>query len=360
MTDGHLVQHEQLTIAVQSILQAVGMADTDAQCVANVLVSADARGVSSHGVAHLSRHIADIQAGLTRLDAHMQVVSQSLAVANYDAQHGLGAVSSSYAMQQAIEKARQCGVGAVAVKNSSHHGLTGYYAKMAIEHGMIGMVTSNTAALAVPTFGIQARLGTNPIAFAAPSATQPPFILDMSTSVVTRGAIEMCRLHQQPIPTGWAVDINGHDPISASQFLDDLLSFQGGLLPLGGKGTVNGGHKGYGLATMVDIISSVLSGGAFSIHVKDTKETAASVNHFFLAIDIKAFRPLADFTKDMDEFLTLLRTTVPQLPTQKVVYAGLLAHEKEQQAIQHGVWLADAIYQQIQKLLGQYHINLVL
>lgn len=345
-----VVDREHLIGFCQSILQQHGIDTDSAHCTAEVLVCADARGIPSHGVSHLTRHIADIKAGLTHKDSKRVCLSQTMAIAMYDADSGLGAATSRFAMQEAIEKAKQCGVGIVSVKNSCHHGITAYYAKMAIEHGMIGLALTNTAALGVPTNGLEARFGTNPIAFAAPAEKEVPFVLDMSTTVVTRGSIEICHKTQQPIPVGWAIDKDGAAPESPMAFLDDLLELKGGILPLGGDGVIHGGHKGYGLAVMVDILSAVLPGGSFGTQVRDTKETASSVSHFFLALDISAFRPLDGFCRDMDTLLSTLRKTKPKSGVEGVVYAGLLAHEREQKANQKGVPLLPQVLQELLRL----------
>ncbi len=332
-----VVERQHLTDFCQQVLQRFDIDSDSARSTAQVLVSADARGVPSHGVSHLSRHIADIKASLTHPDAKMECLSDLPAMALYNGNFGLGAANSQFAMHKAMQKAKECGVGVVCVKNSCHHGISAYYAMMAMQENMIGLALTNTAALGVPTFGLEARFGTNPIAFAAPSSSEIPFVLDMSTTVVTRGEIEICHKTSRPILNGWAIDKYGNSPQSPLEFLDDLLNLEGGLLPLGGEGVSHGGHKGYGLAVMVDILCAVLSGGKFGIQVRDTQETAASVSHFFLALDIQAFRPVDQFCRDMDLLLATLRKTKPQKGVEKVIYAGMLAYELEQQADKNGV-----------------------
>jgi L-2-hydroxycarboxylate dehydrogenase (NAD+) len=329
-----------------------------AEQLAEVLIVADMRGIASHGVAHLPRHLADIATGLTQLNTQPQTICQLPAIESWDAQHALGAVTSIQAMNCAINKAKLYGVGAVAVKNSCHHGISSYYALQALQHNMIGLALTNTAALGVPTFGTQARFGTNPIAFAAPAHKLPPFVLDMSTTVVTRGSFEMAIHNGYPIPEGWAVDKNGQTPADPLAFLDDLLSFKGGLLPLGGSGLTHGGHKGYGLAIMVDILSSLLAGGSFGVQVTDTKETAASVNHFFMAINVTALRPIETFKADMDSMLTTLIETKPIAGVESVVYAGLKAHDSEQKARSEGVPINPSVYTMLQQLAQKHQLPL--
>ena len=358
MQDVPVVERQHLTDFCQQVLQKFDISRDSARSTAEVLVSADARGVPSHGVSHLSRHIADIKASLTHANAQMECLSDLPAVALYDAHFGLGAASSQFAMQKAMDKARQCGVGVISVKNSCHHGISAYYAMMAMQNNMIGLALTNTAALGVPTFGLEARFGTNPIAFAAPSSTEIPFVLDMSTTVVTRGAIEICHKTSRPILEGWAVDKDGNSPQSPLEFLNDLLNLEGGLLPLGGEGVSHGGHKGYGLAVMVDILCAVLSGGKFGIQVRDTKETAASVSHFFLALNIEAFRPVNEFCRDMDLLLSTLKKTKPQKGVEKVIYAGLQAYELEQQANKNGVPVLPQVLNELLQIGKNLNITL--
>lgn len=328
-----------------------------AKIVSRVLIDADKSGIPSHGVLHLARHIADIKANLTNPNATPTIIKENMATALLDANFGFGAVSSLFAMNLAIEKAKKCGVGIVSVKNSCHHGITGYYVLQAIKNDMIGFATTNTAALVCPTFGLEARLGTNPIAFSAPSLDSPPFLLDMSTSCVTRGSLEICAKTGKDIPKGHAINQHGNHPINAIEFLDDLLSFKGGLLPLGGEGTANGGHKGYGLAMMVEILSALLSGNDYSINVKDTKETAAHVGHFFMAIDIASFRDVNKFKIDMSDFLNILQSTKPVDGIEKVIYSGLNLYNNKIDSEKNGVSLLENVFVSINKLSSDYNLN---
>jgi L-2-hydroxycarboxylate dehydrogenase (NAD+) len=350
MHDQKRVGYERLLNFTKAVLHKRSLSEEAASALAEVLIAADMRGVPSHGLAHLPRYLADIEKGLTQKDAPVETEREFGAIALLNANHTLGAFASKVAMSKAIAMADTHGIGAVAVHNSCHHGISGYYAMMALEHDMIGLAMTNTAALVVPTSGLEARLGTNPIAFAAPAGSEAPFALDMSTSVVTRGTIEICARLNEPIPEGWAVDHNGESPRQAFQFLDDLLSFKGGILPLGGRGVLHGGHKGYGLAVMVDILCSLLSGGAFGTQVRDTKETAACVNHFFMAVKIDAFRKSADFKNDMDVMLKTLRETKPEAGVEKVVYAGIEAHALEMKALNEGVPLLTGVFNELNKL----------
>jgi LDH2 family malate/lactate/ureidoglycolate dehydrogenase len=351
------ISYNQLLNFSENLLQKVGL-DSEARAIlSKVLIKADMRGVPSHGLAHLRRHIADIKHGLTRKISSIEVQRQLPALALLNAHHSVGAWASTQAMTMAINMAKQCGIGAVAVNNSSHHGASGYYAMMALKHNMIGLAFSNTAALVSPTFGIEARLGTNPLAMAAPAATLPPFVLDMASSVVTRGSIERCIGLNKSVPKTWALDSKGEPISNPLMFLDELLNFKGGLLPLGGEGTDNGGHKGFGLAVMIDVLCSLLSGGNFGTQVHDTRETAACVNHFFMAINIDALRPIVCFKQDMDIMLQTLLDTPSLQSSNPVVYAGYRSHFLEKDAMQKGVPLYDDVLADLNKLAAEWSID---
>jgi LDH2 family malate/lactate/ureidoglycolate dehydrogenase len=215
-------------------------------------------------------------------------------------------------MQIAIDKAQEYGSGFATVRNSNHYGIAGYYAMMALEHDMIGISTTNAAVLVVPTFGRDAMYGTNPLALAVPSGDERPFVMDMATSTVPRGKLEVYHRREKALPLGWATDERG---VATADPGLVLRNFQkragGGLLPLGGAGEEHSGHKGYGLGMMVEILSAVLPGAAFltSVYPKDGngKPLPANLGHFFGAWRLDAFRPATEFKKDMDQLLRGLR-----------------------------------------------------
>jgi L-2-hydroxycarboxylate dehydrogenase (NAD+) len=215
-------------------------------------------------------------------------------------------------MQKAIEKAREYGCGFATVRNSNHYGIAGYYAMMALEHDMIGMSTTNAAVLVAPTFGRDAMYGTNPIALAVPAAEERPFVMDMATSVVPRGKLEVYNRQGKPIPLGWATDERGVPTSDPARVLDNFTKRAGGgLLPLGGAGEEMSGHKGYGLGIMVEILSAVLPGAAFltSVYPKDAagRPLPANLGHFFGAWRLDAFRPPQEFKADMDRLIRGLK-----------------------------------------------------
>lgn len=230
------------------------------------------------------------------------------------------------------------------MRESNHFGIAAWYAMAALEHDMIGIAMTNTAALGVPTHGTQAMFGTNPIAFAAPAERERAFVLDMSTTAVTYGKIEVYARQGQPLPEGWASDARGRQAVDAASLWKSMNRYAGGgLHPLGGAGTALGGHKGYGLATMVDILSGVLSGHGFGQHLHDTPSAMGRVGHFFAAFRIDMFREADEFRRDMDQLLGELRTSPPGEGQSRVYYAGLKEIEREDEAAKSGVRVADNV-----------------
>ncbi|MCL6430464.1 MAG: Ldh family oxidoreductase [Anaerolineae bacterium] len=294
------------------VFMHLGVPEEDAAITADVLVAADLRGIDSHGVARLKRYVDGIRDGVMRTRPNTRVVVETPATITFDADGGLGQPVSARAMRKAMEKARVVGAGFASVRNSNHYGIAGYYAMMALEEDMIGVSTTNSDALVVPTFSRNALLGTNPIAVAVPAGRCPAFVLDMATSTVPRGKLEVYDRLGKPMPHGWATDETGASTTDATRVLKNLtMRANGGLLPLGGEGELLSGHKGYGLALLVDILSGVLSGSAYAnlTYPKrpDGTPLPANIGHFFGAFRIDAFRPLEEFRRDMDDLLDRLR-----------------------------------------------------
>lgn len=328
-----------------AVFQARGLSAPDSQISSSVLVAADAAGIPSHGVARLGRYDRGLESGLMDAQALPRTESETETTLVVDARGGMGAPVSVRTMEQVTAKAARSGAAFACVKNSNHFGIAGYYARMALNHDQIGIAMTNTATLGVPTFGRLSFFGTNPLAFAAPAGREVSFVLDMSTTVVTRGKIEVYDRQGDPIPDGWAVDDKGFVVRDPQVLLDNLQNRRGGgILPLGGFGTEGGGHKGYGLAVMVDILCAVLCGDRFGRQVFDTPTSSARVSHFFGAIDIGRFRDIVGFKADMDQMLHDLRTAEPAEGAQRVYYAGLPEREKEDESRRWGVPLLEATY----------------
>jgi L-2-hydroxycarboxylate dehydrogenase (NAD+) len=292
-----------------------GVSEQDARIAAEILISADMRGVDSHGIIRLDTYYGSrLRRGLIDPTTPLTVLRETATTLALDAGSGLGQVAGHAAMQRAIEKAREVGLAMVTVRNSNHYGIAGHYAMMALPHDMIGISFTNSQPLVAPTYGRTAVLGTNPIAVAAPAGHNRPYVLDMATSIVPIGRITVYHKAGREIPDGWGIDSTGQittDPAAVLQ--------GGALLALGGSDVMRG-YKGYGLSLLVDIFSGVLSGASTGGKVGHPGENVpADVGHFFAAVRVDAFRDLQDFTRDMDALLDQLKNA-PRAVGQERIY----------------------------------------
>ncbi len=345
------VERTSLEIFCQQIFQSLKLSESDAETAAAVLAAADALGIPSHGVGRLWRYVNGLKSGLMLPDVPIEIMMDTPSSIVINARGAMGAPASVMTMEHVINKAKKNGSAFGCVRNSNHFGIAGYYARMALEEDMLGIAMTNTAALGVPTFGRQVMFGTNPLAFAAPADKEAAFVLDMSTTVVTRGKIEVYDRLEKELPDGWAVDKTGKSAKNARSMLDDMQErLGGGILPLGGLGKEFGGHKGYGLAVMVDILCAVLCGAPFGQNVYDTAESSARVSHFFGAIKISCFRDPQEFRQDMDTLLQELRACPPAEGEERVYFAGLPELEFEQESNRIGVPLLKKTYDNISNI----------
>lgn len=293
------VECESLKSFVSAVLSAFKVSEEHSRIVADVLVTADLMGIESHGVQRLKRYTMGIQVGSVNPHACLKVVKKSASTALVDGGSGLGQVTAYNAMEIAIRKAEEVGVSVVGVRNSHHFGIAGYYALQAVKHGMIGMVMTNSEALVAYTHTVGRSVGTNPIAVSFPTKNPPPVLFDAATSVIPIGKVEVYAKENKKIPLGWAISPEG-------KLLDDpkeVLTRKGAILPLGGFGEDFGGHKGAGLALVVDLLCGVLTGANYGKNVKHTTDKErANVGHFMLAIDIAKLTPMEDFLERIEEY----------------------------------------------------------
>jgi LDH2 family malate/lactate/ureidoglycolate dehydrogenase len=344
MTDdtGIRVDAEALKSFCVSVLQCLDVPEEDARITADVLVSADLRGTSSHGVARLRRYVTGLRDGTMIARPDVQVVSETETTVSMDAGGGLGQPVSYRAMEKAIEKAQTLGSGFATVRNSNHFGIAGYYAMMALDHDCIGISMTNASVLVVPTFGRDAMLGTNPISVAAPAGKEWPFVLDMATSTVPRGKLEVYERLEKPIPPGWATDETGEPTSETGHVLRNLKERAGGgLLPLGGAGELLGGHKGYGLVLLVDILCGVLPGAAYAnlVYPKDEEGNPlpSAIGHFFGAWRVDAFRPVDAFEDAMDDLQRRLKNVAKAEGQDRIFVHGEKEYEAAQENARKGV-----------------------
>lgn len=282
-----------------------GFSEEDAKIITDVLITADKYGIESHGMQRVSRYNNGLQSGLIKLDAKPEVVFETPVSAVIDAHEGMGQPVSYRAMNMAIDKAKASGIGIVTVRESNHYGIAGYYALMAVKEGLVGFSCTNSEAIMVPTYGRLAMLGSNPIAVAAP-AEPYPFFFDASTTVVTRGKLEMYRKAEKPLPDGWALDETGAPSNDAERVLVNIVNKTGGgIMPLGGSAEKTGSHKGYGWGMVCELFSSIFSQGCTSNRTH--RDGHGGTCHGFMAIDPAIFGD-ADAVKDhLSTFLEELR-----------------------------------------------------
>ncbi len=342
------VKRDILTAFCRDVFMKTGLTERDAFVAADVLVAADLRGIPSHGVGRLWRYVNGLETGLMLANAAPDILRDTPSSVVIDARGAMGAPVSVRAMETVIGKARENGAAFGCVRDSNHFGIAGYYAMMALDCDMLGVAMTNTAALGVPTFGRQVMFGTNPLAFAAPAARERAFVLDMSTTVVTRGKVEVYDRLGKALPPGWAVDKTGRTAEDPTSLLVDMFNRAGGgILPLGGEGEEYGGHKGYGLAVMVDILCSVLAGAPFGQALCDTETSSARVSHFFGAIRIDCFRDPTAFRADMDRLLAELRATSPAEGAERVWFAGQKEFETADAFEREGIPVLKKTYEQL-------------
>ncbi|MCD6596021.1 Ldh family oxidoreductase [bacterium] len=335
MTEWLKIDIEKLENFVIDVFEKVGVKREDAEITANVLITADRRGINSHGVARLRRYIDGLKSGIMKVDAEMKIIEETSNTLLVSGGDGLGQPVAYKTMKLVIEKAKNNNVAFAAVRNSNHFGIAGYYSMMALEDDLLGISVTNSAPLVVPTFGKNAAIGTNPISIAIPAGKERPIVLDMATSTVPRGKIEVYNRMNKPLPINWATDENGIPAQNAAEVLDNLFQRKGGgLLPLGGANEETGGHKGYGLSVMVDIFSGILSGGAFGLDIYSRKGEPPNVCHFFGAMNIEAFIGKDIFKKMVDEYINMLRNTDKKDGAEKVYIHGEKEFEKADEQTQ--------------------------
>jgi len=312
-----------------NVMVKAGIPAEDAKIVGDVLIQADKFGIDSHGVNRLkSIYLDRIKEGILNPTTNFEIVKEGPTTAVIDGHNGMGHVVAYKSMKLAIEKAGKYGMGMVVVRNSTHYGIAGYYALMATRENMIGITGTNARPSIAPTFGVENMLGTNPLTFGMPSDEPFPFLLDCATSITQRGKVELYARQGKDLPKGWVIDENGESKTDSHEVLKDLISGHAALTPLGGIGEETAGYKGYGYATVVEILSSALQQGSYMkmlLGISDGKKVPYPLGHFFIAIDINAFADPDDFKKTTGNILRELRSS-KKMPGQTHVYT---AGEKE-------------------------------
>lgn len=335
-----------------SAFQGYGVPEEDARICADVLLESDRRGIESHGCnrfkpIYIDRITAGIQQPVTKLD----IVRETPTTAVLDANDGMGMVASHRAMQLLIPKAKKYGLAMITVRNSTHYGIAGYWVTMATQQGLIGITGTNARPSAAPTFGVENMLGTNPLTIGLPTDEAFPYVLDCATSITQRGKLEYYARDGRDTPAGMVVGRDGRAMTDSPEILAALTAGNAALAPLGGIGEELGGYKGYGYATVVEVLSAALSAGSFlkALSDKDSHGNwkAGHLGHFFLAIDPEAFLGLAQFKKTCGDILRTLRASEKAPGKPRIYTAG----EKEYLAWlsrkDSGVPVGDAVQKEI-------------
>ncbi|MEN8153079.1 MAG: Ldh family oxidoreductase [Acidobacteriota bacterium] len=328
MKERILVKTKELESFTIEVLNKYGLSMEDAEITAKVLLSADQRGIESHGVARLKRYTDGIKSGIIKSSPDIKTIVETPVSLVVDGDGGMGQPITYNTMDRCIKKAKDNLMCFASIRNSNHYGIAGYYTLMALENDMIGISLTNSAPLVVPTFAKDAVTGTNPISVGVPAENEKPFLLDMATSTVPRGKLEVYSRKEDPIPNSWATDEKGIPTDDSKKVLDNLLNRRGGgLLPLGGGLELTGGHKGYGLSAIVDIFSGILSGGAVGKDVYSKKGSPPEVAHFIGAINPEAFVGGEDIKKGMDYYINMLKNSTKAEGQDRIYVAGEKEYE---------------------------------
>lgn len=332
----------------------------DALLATKVLLSADVRGIDSHGIARLSGYVRLWEAKRVNANAKVSILHQTPSTATVDGDSGLGLVVAPKAMQIAIDNAKSVGTGWVSVQNSNHFGIAGYHAMMALEEDMIGICMTNASPLVAPTFSTERLLGTNPICVAVPSGEEPPFVADLATTTAANGKLEILQRKNGVAPLGWIQNKDGGPSTDPHE-----LKVGGSLLPLGGD-REHGSHKGYALGAIVDIFSAVLSGANYGPWVPPfpayvpmpTNMPGKGIGHFFGAMRIDAFRPASEFKQHMDQWIRRFRSAKTAAGHEKVIIPGDPEREMESIRMKEGIPLLGPVVDDLGYLSEKFGVKL--
>ncbi len=318
---------------------AYGFTPDEADTISDVLITADLYGIESHGIQRLTRYADALAKGHIDPRAKAEVVFETPLSAVWDAPRTMGQVVGRAGMQAAIDKARVHGVGMIAVRGSNHYGIAGYYTKMACDADMIGICMTNTEAIAIPTGGRKAMLGTSPIALCMP-ADPVPFWYDAATTVVTRGKLEVYNKAGKPLPSGWAADERGADCDDPARVIDNIINKAGGgIFPLGGAGETTGSHKGYGLGVIVELLTAVLAGGTTAPHVRNSGNADTSFS--FIALDYGLFGDKTAIRARMSGLLEELRQSPKADGCDRIYTHGEKERESAERLAREGIPVND-------------------
>lgn len=344
------------------VFMGVGVPEEDARICAEVLIASDKRGIASHGIGRLKPIYYDrIKEGIQNPITNFEVVREGRTTAVVDGHDGMGHVIARKAMAMTIEKAREHGMGMVAVRNSTHYGIAGYYAIMAAEAGMIGITGTNARPSIAPTFGVENMLGTNPLTFGMPTDEEFPFVLDCSTAISQRGKIEVYERLGKRLPEGWVIGEDGQPKTDSHQVLADLVKGSAALVPLGGIGEDLAGYKGYGYATVVEILSAALQGGSFLKGLLgvslEGRPQPYHLGHFFMAVNVSEFTDLEEFKRTTGRILRELRASKKAPGHNRIYTAGEKEYLAWLENKDRGVPIDEALQKNIRDIVSELDLK---
>ena len=357
---GQFFSYQQLFNFTNAVFQKIGCNENDARIATGSLLSADLRGVDSHGVARLSGYVRLWEVKRVNASPDIRIIHESPSTAVVDGDSGLGLVVAPFAMKIAIEKAGNAGTGWVSVQNSNHFGIAGSHAMMALDHDMIGIAMTNASPLVAPTFSTDKMLGTNPICVAVPAGEEPPFVADLATTTAANGKLEILQRKNEQAPGGWVQDKEGNPSTDPH-----ILKKSGALLPLGSD-YEHGSHKGYALGAVVDIFSALLSGANYAPWVPPfpayvpmpAQQPGKGIGHFFGAMRIDAFRPADEFKKHMDNWIRGFRSCKTTPGREKVLVPGDPEREMEANRTKNGILLMDTVIEDLRTTGSKFGVTL--
>lgn len=336
-------------------LCALGMEKDNAIQAADAIIYADISGIRTHGLERLPSYYRSFQAGLINAKAKPHILQTNHCYVQVDACNTMGHSTAVFCMEKAIETAERTGIGIVLASNANHYGCAGYYALMPVKHHMIGITATNTRALVVPTNARQAFLGTNPIAFGM-YAEPWPFLLDMATSVITGGKVELHGREQRPLEEGWAIDAKGRPEKAALQVSKNIQAGSGGILPLGGFGETWSGHKGYGLSVMVEILTSILAGSYTSDQI-GSGFAEERISQIFVALDYSFLGEQSQVERRLSEYLKHLRELRPICEEKPVRTHGQKEFIMAEQCEATGILVSDRTREQLLELSRSLNLH---
>lgn len=341
---------------VATVFARYGYSPEDCACIADVLLTADRMGIESHGVQRLTMYTKSFPLGRIKLGARPEVVRETPLSAVIDAHEAMGHPTACRAMQMAIDKAKQHGMGIVLVRNSNHYGIAGYYSLMAAKEGLLGMSMTNTEAMVVPTFARQPMMGTNPIAVSMP-ASPHPFHVDMATSVVPAGKMEVYAKAGKSLPHGWLIDENGQESTDPQRFLQIRASKSyGGINPVGGAGEESGGHKGFGMSLLVELMCSILGQGRTSNYIR-VDPAVDQICHCFFAMDYGMFGDKDAIVAGLEKYLGEVRAAALADGAERIYVHGDKAFAHLEEAKTRGVKVQQKTFEEIVGVLEDLELD---